>query len=112
MIWDWPRPVCPVGGVLLLGYQQAALTQIAGVGYGQGYEAPYVLVTTVPEPSSLVALGVAMASLWAVLVSKRRKRVTLAMALTVLSDSRLATCAPPFTNRPLLCRFSMFRDFG
>jgi len=56
MVWDWPRPAS-VGGVLLLGYQQAALTQIAGVGYGQGYEAPYVLVTTVPEPSGWLALG-------------------------------------------------------
>lgn len=54
---------------LYMGYPAL---EIAGLNNGLGLEAPYVLVTTVPEPSSLVGLGTAVLSLGG-LVSAAKK---------------------------------------
>jgi len=68
-------------GYLLLGFGQSTLTEVAGINNGLGYEAPYMLVTTVPEPSSLACLGTAL--LLGGLRARARKRHLAALALVV-----------------------------
>ena len=65
--------------------------EIAGVGNGLGLGAPYVLATTVPEPSSLVSLGVTMLSLGGLLGIAKRKRIARTVTLVILAFVVLAT---------------------
>jgi len=80
-IW---RYVCPQEGILLLGYQRTCLTEIAGINYGQGYEAPCVLVTYVPEPPAWFAVGLLAGVLCLAAHARREKRMVESRKLFAL----------------------------
>lgn len=91
---DWPveKGQGYRGWILTTAGSADPMIDIAGINNGMGMEAPCILVTTVPEPSSLVGLGTVMLSFGGSASEAMRRRMTKIGALTVLA---LSKCVRP-----------------
>lgn len=107
-----PIPVPAVSGPIYFGWlltanlSGPAPVEIAGIGNGYGVEGPHILVTTVPEPSSLACLGAAL--LLGGLHARARRRHLAALALVaalimVAATSSIADlCSDPGEDTGLM----------
>ncbi|MCX6344830.1 MAG: PEP-CTERM sorting domain-containing protein [Armatimonadetes bacterium] len=104
---DWPvkKRQGYRGWILTTVGSTDPMIDIAGINNSMGLEAPYILVTTVPEPTTALCLGTALFSLGGFLVGARKRQAWLlticivsllsVMAIAVLADDDMELNSEP-----------------